>query len=262
MIRGGLRGRERLRVLSRLMWPTTASLLERVGVDPAARCIDVGCGGGDVTVALARLARTGRAVGIDADEAQLEMARREAVEAGVRNIEFRVVDITDPPATDETFDLVFARFLLSHLRDPVPAVLTMRSLLAPGGMLVVEDVDFRGHFCHPDSSAFRRYVELYTELAHRRGCDPNIGPRVPWLLLGAGLEGVGMHVVQPAGFTGEVKVIGPLTLELIRDPVEQSGLATHDELDRVIDELYAFAADPETVTSTPRIVQSWGRQPA
>lgn len=210
---------------------------------------------------LARLAPSGRAVGIDADAAEVAEARREVVDAGISNIELRVGDITDLPATDERFDLVYARFLLSHLRDPAAAVAAMRSLLVPGGTCVVEDVDFRGHFCQPESAAFRRYVALYTEVGHRRGCDPNIGARLPGLLLGAGLEDVDMEVVQPAGLAGEVKLMGPLTLELIRDAVEQSGLETPEDLDRLIDDLYAFAASPETLLSIPRVVQTWGRKP-
>ena len=63
-----------------------------------------------------------------------------------------------------------------------------------------------------------------------RGCDPNIGPRLPSLLREAGLVELGMHVVQPAGFDGEVKLIGAITLEAIADAVVGAGLATTAEL--------------------------------
>jgi hypothetical protein len=56
---------------------------------------------------------------------------------------------------------------------------------------VVEDIDFRGHFCEPDCPAMWRFVELYTKAVERRGADPNIGPKLPGLLRRAGLEGVG-----------------------------------------------------------------------
>jgi 2-polyprenyl-3-methyl-5-hydroxy-6-metoxy-1,4-benzoquinol methylase len=62
VIRGGVEGRERLRVLARVMWPTTEALLARVGTPRDARCLDIGCGGGDVTVELARRAADGFAV--------------------------------------------------------------------------------------------------------------------------------------------------------------------------------------------------------
>jgi SAM-dependent methyltransferase len=261
VIRGGLEGRERLRVLARVMWPTTSALLSRVGIDPAARCLDLGCGGGDVTVELARLAPEGLAVGVDLDETKIELATADAANAGVRNIDFRVDDVMVSPVDDERFDVVYARFLLTHVPDPAKALANISARLAPDGVLVVEDIDFTGHFSQPDSAAFRRYVELYTGAVQARGCDPNIGPRLPGLLADAGLAELGMNVVQPAGFAGEVKLIGPITMEAIADAVLAAGLASAEELAEIVDELYAFANTEGTVMSLPRIVQAWGRRP-
>ena len=124
---------------------------------------------------------------------------------------------------------------------------------------MVEDIDFTGHFCHPHSQAFWRYVDLYTKAVQARGCDPNIGPRLPGLLCDAGLDNVDMNVVQPAGRSGEVKLLSPLTLEAIADAVLAEKLATVDELNRTVDELYTFASQDSSVMSIPRVVQAWGR---
>jgi hypothetical protein len=73
IIRGGLAGRERLRLLSGVLRSMTRALLDRVGVADGARCLDVGCGGGDVSLELA--ARGGRVLGVDVDEEKLGIAR-------------------------------------------------------------------------------------------------------------------------------------------------------------------------------------------
>ena len=75
VIRGGLEGRERLRVLARVMSPTTSSLLDRIGIAPDSRCLDLGCGGGDVTVSLAARVPRGVVVGVDFDDAKIDLAR-------------------------------------------------------------------------------------------------------------------------------------------------------------------------------------------
>jgi SAM-dependent methyltransferase len=262
IIRGGLEGRERLRLLARVMRPTTLGLLDRIGLRPGMRCLDVGCGGGDVTFELARIVGPeGGVVAIDMDETKLELARHEAAARQLGNVEFRRSQIGADELGPE-FDVVYARFLLTHLKDPVGALATMRPALRPGGVLVVEDIDFSGSFCHPDSAAFRRYVELYTLAARRGGGDPNIGPRLPGLLTDVGLAGVGMHVVQPAGIEGEVKLVNPVTLENIADAVLAAGLASRAELEQIIAELYEAARDTRTVLSLPRIVQAWGYQAA
>ena len=79
IIRGGNAGRERLRALSTVMQPTTCALFERVNVKRGMVCLDMGCGGGDVTLDLARkVGPEGRVVGIDLDETILQLAREEA----------------------------------------------------------------------------------------------------------------------------------------------------------------------------------------
>ncbi len=263
IIRGGETGRARLRLLSRVMWPTTEALFRRVGIRRDAICLDVGCGGGDVTVELRRLAADGAATGIDVDEDQLDQARAEASAAGLLDIEFRYEDVTQPAPAGELarYDVVYVRFVLTHLTDPAAAIGHLAARLVPGGVLIVEDLDFRGHFCHPECAAFERYVDLFSRAARARGADPDIGPRLPFLLRDAGLQDTSMKIVQPAGFEGEVKLLAPITLEAIGDSVVEAGLATEREIDDTFVELSAFADRDDTILSLPRIVQTWGSRP-
>jgi SAM-dependent methyltransferase len=261
VIRGGIDGRERLRVLARVMRPSTASLLDRVGVSPGMICLDAGCGGGDVTVDLARrIAPGGRVVGVDTDETTLELARQEAAADGIDNVEFRALDIRTERG-GSGFDLVYARFLLTHLRDPASTVSTLFEHVLPGGMMAVEDIDFSGGFTWPESEAYQRHAELYCAVVRNRGGDPDIGKRLPLLLAAGGLEDIEMHVVQPIGIEGEVKLLNPITMENIADAVVRDGLASRAEVEAIARELYRVAADPGIVAGLPRIVQVWGRRP-
>jgi SAM-dependent methyltransferase len=242
------------------MWPTTRELFARIGIPTNAWCLDLGCGGGDVSVELARLAPDGQVLGIDLDEAKVELARAEAAAAGISNVRYRIADVMDPLPEVECYDVAYLRFVLTHLTDPAAALTNVVRRLAPGGVVIVEDIDFRGHFCHPASAAFDEFVAWYTAAVQGRGADPNIGPRLPGLLVDAGLADVAMNIVQPAGTTGDIKVIAPITLEAIADAVLTAGLASADELNTAVDELYAFARTEGTLVSGPRIVQCWGRQ--
>ena len=244
------------------MHANTASLLDRLGLRSGLTCLDVGCGGGDVTLEIARrVAPAGRVTGVDIDEEKMRIARTEAEEQGVSNVEFRVSDIRKDAMT-QSFDIVFARFLLTHLSDPTGAVATFHEHVRPGGILAVEDVDFSGCFTYPESKAFRRFHDLYCATVTRRGGDPNIGPRLPSLLQQQRFEDIGVHVVQPVSMKGETKLLNPLTMENIAGAVLKDGLASQQEIDEVAQALYAFAADPTTVAGTPRIVQAWGRRAA
>ena len=263
VIRGGAAGRERLRILSRIMYASTASLFDRFGLKDRQLCFDIGCGGGDVALELARrVGPRGKVVGADIDETQLDIARREAEAKEIRNVEFRLLDIrTMEEDIGSVFDVVYARFLLTHLDDPSRAVAAFYRYLRPGGLVIVEDIDFSG-FTYPDSEAFQRYKELYCTLVRRRGGDPNIGPHLPFLLTDGGFEKVDMTLVQPIGTKGEVKLLNVITLENIADAILRDGLASRQEIDTLVQELNRFAENPRTVAGVPRVIQAWGRRPA
>ena len=156
VIRGGTEGRERLRLLAEVMAPSTRALLGEAGVPAGAVCLDVGCGGGDVTRELARAAGpAGRVLGVDLDAVKIDIARAESAQAGVSNVVFEARDVTawEPAGT---FDVVYARFLLTHLSRPGDLLSTMRRHVRPGGAMIVEDIDFRGHFAEPECRALER----------------------------------------------------------------------------------------------------------
>jgi ubiquinone/menaquinone biosynthesis C-methylase UbiE len=259
VLRGGEQGAERLRLLARVKWPTTRTLLRRVGLRPGMRCLDVGCGSGAVTLRLARrVGPTGQTVGIDRDERCLELARQEAGRRGLAVV-FRAASVDDL-AEEGVYDLVFSRFLLTHLPQPGPAVERLARAARPGGLVVVEDIEFAAHFCHPACAAFERYVSLYQQAVRRRGGDPDIGPRLVGLLLDAGLRRVAVEVVQPTFRSGPGKRVAEVTMEHIREAVGAAGLAAPAEVDNIVAELDRFARNPRTLLSLPRIFQVWGRR--
>jgi SAM-dependent methyltransferase len=251
--------------MSRVLQPSTAALLDRVGLGEGMRCLDVGCGGGDVTLELARRVLPGGcALGVDIDGVKLGLARQEAAAASVDNVDYADLDVVVAHFEAE-FDLVYARFLLTHMSDPGGVLGLLVRALRPGGVIAVEDIDYSATFCRPESEAYRRSVRLYSEIARARGGDPEIGLRLPHLLGESGCEDVRAAVFQRAGFGQDaherVKLVMAVTAETFADSAVADGFATAEEMEPLVDELYRLAADPNTFMSLPRIVQAWGRRP-
>jgi SAM-dependent methyltransferase len=225
------------------------------------RCLDVGCGIGAVTLGMAEIVGpAGEAVGVDCAEAFLWEADHEAKERHL-NARFHRVDAADLQE-ENAYDLVYARFLLTHLKDPVKGLAAMVRAARPGGLVVAEDIDFPGHVCYPPCTAFTRYLELYQAAVLRKGGDPCIGPRLPLLFLDAGLTDVQVDITQPTFLAGEGKTMGSVTLEHIREPLVAAGLATDAEVKALLAELAEHERNPRTVISIPRVFQVWGRKPA
>lgn len=261
IIKGGEEGRARLSVLARVLAPTTQKLFDRFEPLKGELAIDAGCGAGDVSFEIAeRVGPGGRVVAFDLDETKLAAARAEADRRKGGRVEFLRASVVEKwPA--EGAGLVYVRFVMTHL--PVPEALLFRAMeaLSPGGMIIVEDIDFGGHFCDPPCPAFSRYGELYAEAAKQYGVDAFIGRRLARMLDTAGFADVDSELVQPYGRSGDVKQISSLTFAAISDAVTAAKLATANEVAAIRTELQAFAARPDTTLSLPRIFQVWGRKP-
>lgn len=260
VIRGGAEGKARLHLIAEALAPSTGALLDAAGIDEGMTCLDIGCGGGDVALELARcVGPRGRVVGIDMDEAKLALARQDAGQAGLDNVEFQQCDATMLDA-EGIYDLVYARFLLTHLRDPQEMARRMARAAKPGGLIVIEDIDHSAVFSYPACPALEQHVTLYNNVARRRGGDPEIGPKLPALLREVGVCDPQVRVVQPTFMEGGAKRIHQITLENIAEAITATGLATAVELAATVAELDAFAQDPYTLIGFPRIFQVWGRR--
>jgi SAM-dependent methyltransferase len=241
--------------------PGTLGLFDLLGVPKTGTaCIDLGCGGGHVALELGRrTGATGRVLGVDLDEELLAVARSDASAQGLEHVTFRVGAVEDVLDTD--FDLAFARMLLEHLSDPAGVVAHMVSAVRPGGLVIVEDTDFRGCFTEPACSAYDRWVGWFTEAVRSKGGDLEIGPRLPALLRAAGLTDIGVRIAQPAYIDGPPKQLQQMSMERVRAAVLGAGLATATEYDAAHADLRRFTDDPTTIIASPRMFQAWGRRP-
>ena len=262
IIRGGKKGRQRLGILSRILAASTNSLLDRVGSIAGAQIIDIGCGGGDVALELARRAGPqGHVWGYDLDTKILALARGEAEEAGQGNVTFDEVDIAGTWPR-RSASIIYARFILTHVPDPAAVVARAWKALSPGGTMIVEDIDMEGRFWDPPAAALTRMTELYMEAARRRGCDPTIGRRLVRLLGHAGFENVQSTLVQPFGRDGDVKELAKLDFANIADAIVSLGLMGRSEADALAAQVNAYAERPDTTISLPRLFQVVARKSA
>jgi SAM-dependent methyltransferase len=99
--------------------------------------LDIGCGFGDTTQQLAKLAGSeGFALGVDASPRFIEQAKHEAREAGVQNVQFEVADI-EVTKFPRQFNMAFSRFGTMFFANPVAALRNVRESLLPQGRLVM-----------------------------------------------------------------------------------------------------------------------------
>ena len=114
--------------------PVTAALLSLAAPEPGEDVLDIGCGSGETTLALAgAVGDEGSALGLDISEPLLERARARAEEL-LSEADFLAADASTFDA-ESGFDLIVSRFGVMFFNDPVAAFTNLHARAAPGGRL-------------------------------------------------------------------------------------------------------------------------------
>lgn len=151
-----------------------STALERLGLSSGWRCVDVGAGGGDVSVALAEVVGPdGRIYSVDIDPT----ARDTVAAAAARHSQIlALTQAAEELLLPELVDLAFCRFLLLHVHDPAVVVARMAAAVAPGRWVVIQE---------PVTSAGRIDGRALSMPDARH---PDVGALLPRLARDAGLE--------------------------------------------------------------------------
>ena len=166
-----------------------------LALDPGAEelVLDVGCGTGEFTRAIARcLPEKSKVIAVERDPAQLATAvDRALAENEAELVDFRVGEAAFLPLKRRelgSFDLAHTRFLLEHVNNPLAVVNSMFEAVRQGGRIVLADDDHDTLRLWPEPpgvmDAWRAYFETY----RKKGNDPFIGRRLVQLLHQVGAE--------------------------------------------------------------------------
>ena len=171
--------------------------LRYLPVLPDNRVLDVGCGSGSMSRLLARSFPRAEVVGVDLREQYLDFARSLANAENIQNLIFRSADVFALPFADESFDVVWTKYLLQWLKEPKRALKELKRVTRPGGAVV--SCDFAGFAIehYPVTPEFDRQVRhVMTSLV-----DCDIGRKVAPLMISLGFRNVHVEIEADRIFT-------------------------------------------------------------
>ncbi len=121
---------------------TDSDILDRIRcaarVAGSSRVLDLGCGPGIVTEALA--IETGQVIALDLSPEMIRRARQRCEEAGQKNVRFTIGKAEKLPFHNASFDVIVTRLTIHHFPDPEAALSEMIRVLKPSGKIVIADI--------------------------------------------------------------------------------------------------------------------------
>jgi phosphatidylethanolamine/phosphatidyl-N-methylethanolamine N-methyltransferase len=136
--------------------PGRLQAIERMNIQPGERVLEVGVGTG---INLSLYPREAAVTGIDFSSSMLEKARERAARKNAAPVRLLQMDAADLKFADNSFDIVYAPYLISVVPDPVKVAQEMRRVCRPGGRII-----FLNHFLSPNLilSRIERMISPFT----------------------------------------------------------------------------------------------------
>jgi ubiquinone/menaquinone biosynthesis C-methylase UbiE len=234
-------------------------MLERIGVTAGWHCLDLGCGPGGITGLLSmRVGEAGRVVGLDADPAYLDYARRRKPS----NVEFVEGDAYRTGLDGASFDLVHVRFLASTTGEPLKLLREAMRLAKRGGVVAFQESDISSLKCFPPHPAWDRLAHCIGAVLEAVGGDPRFGQRLYRLACAEGMKDVEYRPFVVGVRSGDAMMdYLPATVESMRSALLEHRIISAAELDAALAQCRAHLAQPDVVFSLYTTVQVWGRVP-
>ena len=136
--------------------PGRVRALQQMDIQSGERVLEVGVGTG---INLSLYPKTCRMTGIDFSSSMLEKARERVTRGGLQQMRLLQMDAADLKFADDSFDIVYAPYLISVVPDPVKVAQEMRRVCRPGGRII-----FLNHFLSPNLlvSRVERMISPFT----------------------------------------------------------------------------------------------------
>lgn len=224
----------RLRLLNEL---TNRSFIDFLQLAEVGSVLEVGSGLGVLAQEVARLVPTGEVFAVEYSPDQLALAER-----ALPNLHFTRGDAHALDFADNHFDVVYCRYVLEHLADPLLALREMHRVLKPGGKVFVQENNILVNLFYPECLRFEALWMSFAALQERLGGDALIGKKLLPLLKQAGFDGVELSIQPEVHYSGRPTFrpwienqIG--NVEGAAKELESQQLATAEEISRAVAEL-------------------------
>jgi SAM-dependent methyltransferase len=240
---------ERLTALERQLDPVSQAAAGHLGLAAGWRCWEVGAGRGSMAAWLAhRVTGTGSVLATDLDISGLSGLDQASITVIRHDVER-----DDVPAGG--FDLIHARLVLEHLREPATVVRKLASALRAGGWLLLEDAAGLLFDAEPAHQAFAAIAGPWQRAALAAGWDPRYGRHLVTDLQRAGLGQVAGRAHQAYQPGGHAWLAARLGLERLRAQIRHEGAGQAD-----LNDALAALDDHNRVIIGPPVVTAWGQR--
>lgn len=246
---------ERLKLTSSIYNPYSQAFIKKCLQNQGGKALEIACGQGVMTCWLAELPGVQSVLGIDISPESIEKAKALSASLQLHNTEFRILSVYDLDLLKETFDIIYLRFVLIHLTNPLAALRAVYNKLNPNGLMICETAIHSHSFSTPSTTCYDQFIKLIKLLFSSQGKDADLGKQLYSLCLSLNFSIEDMNYSQPMLIDPADKKIMVLGFQRAKELFLKEKIVTQKELDSLEQQMAKEYLNPKSVWAAPTFCQ-------
>lgn len=251
---------ERLALINEIYNPYSERFITQALTTPQGRVLDIACGPGLMSRWFAKQTNITSVLGIDIDAAAITNAAALCQAEHLTNAEFKMLSVYDLDLLDGEFDIIYLRFILLHLTNPIAAIRAIYHKLKPNGLMICETAIHSHCFSDPKNNSYDQFIKFAMQTFASQGKDCDLGKQIYSLCRSQQFSVEHMHYTQPLLRSVTEKKAMFLGFQSTKEIFNQNKLATSDELNALENQMAKDYLDTDCVWAAPTLCQVLARK--
>ena len=240
----------------------TDTFLDKLGIQPGWKVLDVGAGPGFVSADIRQcVGASGEVTALEPSEMYLNYFKKNCNEKHWTNIKYILSDVENADLPENYYDLIFARWVIGFVPDPELFISKLKKSLKPGGIIAFQDYAFHGLFLYPRGGQYDNLspaVEAYWKYTDG---DLSIAVKIPLIFKKLGIELLEYKPNSLAGGpdTGIFKWHDSFITHHVPLMIEK-GIISKEKGDAILMDWQEHTNNPDSLFFSPLVVNVSGKK--
>lgn len=254
----GAKTEYRLSLLQQVYGKYTSKLFQKINFQKGMKVAIVGSGSGSgIEEIYEKIGKEGHILCIDSSFEQISLTKSTLYSKRIKNVDYIVKDI-ESLVGNGNYDVVYCRFVLIHVQNPMIALKNMLSLIKENGIIACEEYNYEDIFCYPHSDSIEKYKVLLGEVCNIYNIDYAYGKKIYYNMNSLNIEVLHIKQFNPLCTSYEEKLLMALSLMEEKKHFIMHNLIKQEEVEDMIKELEKILHNKLIIMGQGSVIQSIG----
>ncbi|MBY0580644.1 MAG: class I SAM-dependent methyltransferase [Rickettsiales bacterium] len=256
----GSETKHRLSILEKIYGEYTSKLFQEINFQKGMKVAVIGCGSGSgIDQIYEKIGRDGRILCLDISPEQISLTKNVLDSKEINNVDYIVADIEKYIGNCD-YDVVYCRFVLIHLQNPILALKSMLSLIKENGFIACEEHNYEDIFNYPTSNSIDKYRALLKKISNILQLDYAFGKKLYYEMNLLNIDISYIKKFIPLCTSYDEKTLLLLSLIEEKNHFISQDLLEEGEIKEMIEEMQIIADKKEIIQSPGSVFQCIGKK--